>query len=143
MRSQFERTAACLPRSSLPDRDGMDEELHYRIIKLIEQNPEISQRQLAKAMGISLGKANYCIKAVLEKGLIKARNSKNSQNKLAYAYFLTPKGIDEKARITARFLNRKLEEYETLKQEIEELRSEVSLSDTRNRGAGRAPRDQS
>ena len=121
----------------------MDEELHYRIIKLIEQNPEISQRQLAKAMGVSLGKANYCIKAVLEKGLIKARNFKNSQNKLAYAYFLTPKGIDEKARITARFLNRKLEEYETLKQEIEELRSEVSLSDTRNRDAGRAPRDQS
>ena len=115
----------------------MTEELHYKLIKLIEQNPEMSQRQLAKEMGISLGKANYCIRAVLEKGLVKAKNFKNSQNKLAYAYYLTPKGIDEKARITARFLNRKLEEYEMLKKEIEELRSEVShQADREKKGRG-------
>ena len=104
----------------------MTEEISYKLIKLIEQNPEISQRQLAKELGISLGKANYCLKAVMEKGLVKARNFKNSQNKLAYAYLLTPKGIEEKAKITARFLKRKMDEYEKLEREIEALKQEVA-----------------
>ena len=104
----------------------MNQEISYKLIKLIEQNPEISQRQLSRELGVSLGKTNYCLKAVMEKGLVKARNFKNSQNKLAYAYLLTPKGIEEKTRITANFLNRKVEEYERLKNEIDALQQEVA-----------------
>ena len=104
----------------------MDEELSYKVIKIIEGNPEISQRQLAEVLGISLGKTNYCLKALIERGIIKARNFKNSHNKLAYAYFLTPKGINTKAKITASFLKRKLKEFDELQTEIERLRVEVA-----------------
>ena len=104
----------------------MNEETSYRVIKLIEQNPEITQRQLAEELGISLGKANYCLKALIEKGLIKASNFKNSRNKLAYSYLLTPRGITEKVRITASFLKRQLTEFDVLKNEIETLRQEVA-----------------
>lgn len=103
----------------------MSEETSYKVIRLIEQNPEISQRKLASELGISLGKTNYCIRALVEKGWVKANNFKNSKNRLAYAYLLTPKGLDEKAKVTARFLKRKLAEYESLKQEIEDLKREV------------------
>lgn len=103
----------------------MYEETTYKVIKLIEQNPEISQRELARELGVSLGKANYCIRALMEKGWIKARNFKNSKNKLAYAYLLTPRGVEEKASMTASFLKRKLAEYEVLVKEISELRQEV------------------
>jgi len=104
----------------------MNEEISYRVIKLIEQNPAISQRELAEALGVSLGKTNYCLKALIEKGLIKARNFKNNKNKLAYTYLLTPHGIREKVRITAAFLKRKLAEYDDLKYEIEALKQEVA-----------------
>ena len=80
----------------------MNEEISYRLFKLIEENPDISQRELAKAMGISLGKTNYCLKALMDKGWLKACNFKNSNNKIAYAYALTPSGLGEKAKITAR-----------------------------------------
>ena len=106
----------------------MSEEVSYRLIKILEENPEISQRELAQEMGISLGKVNYCLKGLMEKGIIKANNFKNSNNKLAYAYLLTPKGIEEKSRITARYLKRRLKEYEELKQEIEMLKEEVKVS---------------
>ena len=106
----------------------MNEETSYKLIKLIEQDPDISQRELAIAMGISLGKTNYCLKALMDKGWLKARNFKNSNNKIAYAYVLTPKGLGERAKITGRFLKRKVREYELLKREIEELRQEVSES---------------
>jgi EPS-associated MarR family transcriptional regulator len=108
----------------------MNEEISYRVIKLIEQNPEISQRELAEELGVSLGKTNYCLKALIEKGIIKATNFKNSQNKLAYAYFLTPMGINEKVRITASFLKHKLAEFDALKHEIETLQREVSRPDS-------------
>ena len=85
----------------------------------------MSQRDLAKALGISLGKTNYCIKALLEKGLIKMQNFRNNQNKLGYAYLLTPVGVDEKARITLRFLKFKVQEYERLRIEIDELYRET------------------
>ena len=104
----------------------MNEEISYKLFKLIEADPDISQRELAKEMGISLGKVNYCLKGLMEKGWLKARNFKNSNNKIAYAYVLTPKGLSEKAKITARFLKRKVREYDLLKREIEELRQEVS-----------------
>ena len=106
----------------------MNEEISYKLFKLIEEDPDISQRELAKEMGISLGKTNYCLKALMDKGWLKARNFKNSNNKIAYAYVLTPKGLGEKAKITARFLKRKVREYEILKSEIEQLRQEVSES---------------
>ena len=106
----------------------MNEEISYRLIKFIEEDPDISQRELAKAMGISLGKTNYCLKALMDKGWLKARNFKNSNNKIAYAYVLTPRGLREKAKITGRFLKRKVTEYEMLKSEIAQLRREVSKS---------------
>jgi EPS-associated MarR family transcriptional regulator len=106
----------------------MNEEISYKLFKLIEEDTDISQRELAKKMGISLGKANYCLKALMDKGWLKARNFKNSNNKIAYAYVLTPKGLREKTKITAQFLKRKVSEYETLKTEIEQLRQEVSGS---------------
>ena len=109
-------------------RRHMNEEISYKLIKIIEENPDISQRELAIQMGISLGKVNYCLKAMIEKGWLKACNFKNSYNKIAYAYMLTPKGLGEKAKITARFLKRKVREYELLKNEIEQLRQEISGS---------------
>ena len=104
----------------------MNEETSYMLFKLIEDNPCISQRELAKAMGISLGKTNYCLKGLMDKGWLKARNFKNSNNKIAYAYVLTPKGLREKIKITARYLKRRVSEFESLKSEIEKLRQEVS-----------------
>ena len=104
----------------------MNEEISYKLFKLIEEDPNLSQRELAQEMGISLGKTNYCLKALMDKGWLKARNFKNSNNKIAYAYVLTPRGLREKAKITARFLKRKVHEYETLKSEIEQLQQEVS-----------------
>lgn len=98
---------------------------HYKLLKLIEANPAIQQREMAKAMGVSLGKANYCLKALIEKGLVKMDNFRRSDNKLAYSYLLTPSGLEEKARLTVSFLKRKLDEYEAIRNEIEELRREA------------------
>ena len=101
------------------------QEIHLKVLRHLEDNPEVSQRQLAEELGISLGKANYCLKALINKGLIKASNFKNNANKRAYLYVLTPKGIETKARISVRFLRHKIEEYEALKLEIEQLKIEV------------------
>ena len=103
----------------------MQEESHLKVLRLLESNPRMNQRDLSKAMGISLGKTNYCIKALLDKGLIKMQNFRNSQNKLAYAYLLTPAGVEAKARITVQFLKNKLQEYERLRIEIEMLQREA------------------
>ena len=103
----------------------LDEQTRYRLLKLLEENPELSQRQLAEALGVSVGKVNFCLHALLERGLVKVRNFRNSSNKLAYAYYLTPKGAREKIRTTAGFLKRKLAEYEAIEKEIEELKREV------------------
>ena len=103
----------------------MTEDAHYQVLKILEQNPQISQRELAREMGVSLGKVNYCLQALMKKGLVKASNFKNSSNKIAYFYVLTPRGIEAKAKISARFLQRKLGEYEALKTEIEELQLEL------------------
>ena len=101
------------------------QEAHFRLLRLLELNPKMNQRELAAAAGVSLGKTNYCIKALLEKGLIKVQNFKSNKRKIAYAYLLTPSGIAEKAVLTQRFLKRKMEEYEVLKAEIELLKQEV------------------
>lgn len=104
----------------------MNDEFSYRVIKLIEADPEISQRELSQELGVSLGKVNYCLRALIDKGWVKARNFKNSKNKLAYRYLLTPHGMQQKAVVAAQFLKRKLAEHKRLLQEIEALRSEVS-----------------
>ena len=103
----------------------MNESAQYHILKQIQDNPQLTQRQIAKNTGLSLGKVNYCLRTLMDKGCVKAENFKNSKNKSAYIYKLTPQGIEEKARVTYRFLRRKMEEYERLKQEIEELRKEA------------------
>ena len=94
-------------------------------MRLLLDNPSLSQRELADALGVSLGKINYCLKALMDKGLVKVQNFRNNQNKLAYAYLLTPLGIAEKASLTKQFLRRKIAEYEGLNREIEQLRSEI------------------
>ena len=101
------------------------QEIHLKVLRHLEENPEVSQRELAEELGISLGKANYCLKALINKGLIKASNFKNNANKRAYLYVLTPKGIETKARVSVRFLRRKIEECDALKLEIEQLKIEV------------------
>ncbi len=103
----------------------LDETTHYGLLKTLEENPGLSQRDLAKKLGVSLGKVNYCLNALVEKGSLKINNFRNSDNKLAYAYLLTPHGVEEKARITVRFLKYKVQEYERLRKEIEELQREA------------------
>ncbi len=102
------------------------QETHLKVLRHLADNPNVTQRELAAEMGISLGKVNYCLKALIEKGMIKANNFKNSNNKAAYAYLLTPRGIEHKAQITVAFLQRKMAEYESLKDEIKQLQREVS-----------------
>lgn len=104
----------------------MQEETHLRVLRILESNPEITQRELAARLGVSLGKVNYCLKALIDKGWIKANNFKNNHQKAAYAYLLTPRGIDAKSRITLAFLKRKIAEYEILRDEIEQLHKEVA-----------------
>lgn len=103
-----------------------NEEAHLKLLRQLEANPRMAQRELADALGISVGKANYCLKALLEKGLIKVSNFRRSDNKRAYAYLLTPAGVAAKAALTVRFLRRKTLEYEALKEEIASLEWEVA-----------------
>jgi EPS-associated MarR family transcriptional regulator len=93
-------------------------------MRLLGKKPELSQRELASSLGMSLGKANYCLRALIEKGFVKAENYRNSNNKLAYFYLLTPSGIAAKAELTRAFLARKVREYEELRLEIERLEIE-------------------
>ena len=106
-------------------RTMLSDEYRSKILRLLETDPTISQRQLAHALGISVGRANYCLQALIEKGLVKANNFKNSRNKKAYMYLLTRRGIEEKTKVTAQFLMRKVAEYEALEKEIEQLRQYV------------------
>lgn len=104
-----------------------DEEAHLRILKIVSEKPDISQRQLAVRLGISLGKTNFLVKALLEKGLIKAGNFRRAENKLEYLYLLTPKGVGEKLRLTRAYLIRKEAEYEALRAEILALKREIKV----------------
>ena len=105
--------------------ESLQEENHLKVLRLLEANPHLNQRDLADTLGVSLGKANYCLKALLDKGFIKMQRFSKSKKKLAYAYLLTPVGIAEKAGLTIRFLERKMAEYESLTLEIEALKFEV------------------
>jgi len=103
----------------------MPKETHLKILKHIESNPQISQRQLAQKLGVSVGKINYCIHALITKGWVKAGNFKRSANKMSYLYLLTPAGIDEKTKLTASFLKHKIAEHEIITQEIEQLKRDA------------------
>ena len=108
------------------------------LLKLLNDQPQLSQRDLARAMGVSLGKANYCLKALMDKGLVKLGNFRRNPDKLEYAYLLTPAGLEEKSRITLGFLKRKLAEYEALEKEIEQLRGELESRRTRSEALSEA-----
>lgn len=103
----------------------LDDATRYRLLQLLEAHPELSQRELAERAGISLGKANYCVKALVDKGWVKIQNFRNNRNKSAYLYQLTPAGVSEKFRVTREFLARKVSEHAALAAEIEQLRKEV------------------
>src|SRR5687768_10823677 len=103
----------------------MPTEMHYKLMRLVEANPQMSQRDLARELGISLGKVNYCLRALIKKGWIKVTNFTNSQNKAAYMYLLTRRGIEQKAVLTAQFLHVKVREYEMLREEIAQMRREA------------------
>ena len=100
----------------------MPTETHLKILKHIQTNPDVSQRQLAEELGVSVGKVNYCLRALIDKGFIKAGNFKRNTDKLSYLYLLTPKGLEEKASLTASFLKRKIVEHERITQEIKQLK---------------------
>jgi len=108
------------------DFPSLQEENHHKVLRLLEAQPHLSQRDLADALGVSLGKTNYCLKALLTKGFIKVQSFRKSPNKLAYAYVLTPVGMTEKAGLTVRFLKLKIAEFESLALEIEALKSEMN-----------------
>ncbi|GAB3770535.1 hypothetical protein GCM10028796_37660 [Ramlibacter monticola] len=101
------------------------EDLHFRVLKYLQDNPDLSQRELARLLGVSNGKLHYCMRALIEKGLVKLGNFANSKHHLGYAYLLTPKGIARKANMTSQFLKRKMAEYEALHAEIAALQAEV------------------
>ena len=114
------------------------EAAHYKVLRLIEEQPEISQRELARALGVSIGKTHYLMKALLDKGLVKADNFRRSDNKLAYAYLLTPSGIAAKLELTRAFLRLKEDEYRAAHEEIARLRLELDAAVSPNAPAGRA-----
>ena len=106
-------------------RDNLHEDTNFRLMRILEVNPKLSQREMGKALGISFGGINYCLNALVAKGLVKIENFSHNQNKFGYVYLLTPSGIAEKAALTSVFLKRKMEEYEALKVEIAMLKSEI------------------
>ena len=110
-------------------RAKLQEDTNFRLMQLLSDNPHMSQREMARALGLSFGGINYCLNALIDKGLVKIHNFSQNQNKFGYAYLLTPSGISEKATLTGSFLKRKLQEYEALKAEIKALKLEV---DTEN-----------
>ena len=101
------------------------DETHLRVMRILQDNPDLTQRELAQKLGISVGGLNYCLNALIDKGFVKVSNFQQSKNKFKYVYLLTPKGISEKVSMTSRFLKRKMDEYDALKGEIESLKAEV------------------
>ncbi|MDC3316400.1 MarR family EPS-associated transcriptional regulator [bacterium] len=116
--------------NTISAKTGARDELRLRVLRALEANPELSQRRLAAELGVSLGGVNYAVKALMERGFVKAGNFRKSGKKMAYLYVLTPKGVVEKTSLAAAFLGRKLDEYEVLKQEIEALKGEVGSDDS-------------
>ena len=98
---------------------------HYKVLRILQDNPDLTQRELAERLGMSVGSLNYCLRALIDKGFVKMGNFQKSKNKFKYVYLLTPQGISEKVALTSRFLKRKMEEYDALRVEIEALKAEV------------------
>ena len=115
----------------------MDEDAHYRLLRLLEQEPQLSQREIAERLGVSLGKVNYCVRALVDKGWVKMGNFYRSHNKQAYLYKLTPHGLMQKAGMAIRFLQRKEAEHSVLLSEIEMLRKEVMDGGAVKEGGGK------
>jgi EPS-associated MarR family transcriptional regulator len=109
-------------------RSRLQEDTNFRVLRLLEENPNVTQREIAQKLGISTSGLNYCLNALIDKGWVKMHNFSQSKHKLGYAYLLTPHGIVEKASLTSVFLQRKMREYEEMKQEIDSLMAEVSKS---------------
>ena len=109
----------------------MDDATQYKIYKLIEANPEINQRELARELGVSLGKVNYCLKGLITKGEVKTRSFCNNNNKASYLYLLTPKGIEDKASVTVRYLKRRMKEYDEIREEIAQIKQEMGEANDR------------
>ena len=107
----------------------MNDLIDLNVLKIVEKKPKVTQRELAATLGVSLGKVNYCLKSLIEKGWIKASNFKNNKNKKAYMYLMTPRGVDEKAQLTIHFLARKVKEYDALRREIRELERDIAAID--------------
>ena len=103
----------------------IQEDTYFRVMRILQENPDLTQRELAEKLGVSVGGLNYCLKALMDKGWVKMQNFQNSKNKFKYVYLLTPQGIAEKVALTSRFLERKMQEHETLKAEIESLHQDV------------------
>jgi len=102
-----------------------EQEIRYRLLKILAEKPQLGQREMAKRMGISLGKVNFCVSELATKGWIKITRFRSAKNRIPYTYMLTPKGLEEKGKLTVRFLKRKLAEYEEIKKQVEELHNEV------------------
>ena len=105
-----------------------------RVLRYLQERQKVSQRELSQFLGISLGKVNFILKALIDKGIVKARNFVNHKNKRAYAYFLTKEGFEEKTRLTVRFFKRKSKEYDDLRQELEELEEEINRVEKKTSG---------
>ena len=103
----------------------IQEDTYFRVMRILQENPDFTQRELAEKLGVSVGGLNYCLKALMDKGWVKMQNFQNSKNKFKYVYLLTPQGIAEKVALSSRFLKRKMEEYDALKVEIEALDDEI------------------
>ena len=106
-------------------RANLTEDKYFRLMRILEATPDVSQREMAKALGVSFGGINYCLNALIDKGLVKIHNFSQNQNKFGYVYLLTPSGVAEKAALTSVFLKCKMEEYKALKLEIATLKSEI------------------
>ncbi len=128
----MQRTLVDIKRSR---QAKLQEDTYFRVMRILQENPDFTQRELAEKLGISVGGLNYCLKALIENGLVKMKNFSNAKNKFGYVYVLTPNGMAEKAAITHRFLQRKMDEYKALKAEIEAIMNETaatSLKENRN-----------
>jgi EPS-associated MarR family transcriptional regulator len=106
---------------------NQQEDYYFRVMRILYDSPDITQRELAEKLGVSLSGLNYCLKALIDKGWVKIQNFSNNKNKLVYAYLLTPTGMVQKASLTSSFLKRKMQEYEALKQEIKRIKQEVNV----------------
>ena len=107
---------------------NQQEDTYFRVLRILNEQPDITQRELAEKLGVSVSGLNYCLKALVQKGLVKIQNFSNSNNKLGYVYLLTPEGVTEKAALTTRFLQRKMREYESLKKEIHLMKNDIKSS---------------